>query len=269
MIQNIYVMKENGELLYHSNLSDVILDENLITGFLAAVGNFSREAFKNLIEALDIDDERKLLLYFQQAERFLCAAIVDDRDDNELVHGILRQFCSSIIEEYGNKLDPEYIKPEILDADLKRILKGKVAARKPKNFFFGLISAFILWYPLFLGAWNVTGLIVTSILGSILGNDARIFDTFLPVMILIIILYVFIMYLIPMMLAGFVSGQFKSAIWVGIFYHAFLTLIYVVMGKQTEILLLISLAFTPVVVIFMMFFLYVGVRIAGKKKLYK
>ncbi|MHA1684052.1 MAG: hypothetical protein ACTSUE_24145 [Promethearchaeota archaeon] len=268
MIENLYVMKENGELIYYKHMRGESIDENILVGFLAAVGNFGRDLFNGMIDAMGVGEDKKLILHFNQKAQLISAAIVDKRDNNLLVKRILREFTVGIVEEYGTRIDAISVDKSLLERDLKAVLKGKIAARKGRNFFFGLLVALAFLYPLFLaGLYAIMFFVENVVLKLNLSSDTALFSAFLPLMIVAIIIYIFILYLFPMLLSGFVAGQFRFAVWIGVIFHG-ATLVLYVLSRLVETMF-ITLSFTPVIIIFMLFFSYIGVRIANRKKLYR
>ncbi len=275
MIQNIFVSTELGELIYVKNISEnrMDIDENILIGFLTAIDNFSKEAFKTYIKLLDIDSRRKLVIHYQQKERLITAAIVDGRDDVGLVQSILKNFSMSLITEYGSKIDPETVNKPLIDGELGRILKGKAATRNPKISLLALLLSLGFAYPLIWAGIFTSFLISSNILSRVEGSGSvTLFTVFLPGMLYVVLIYTAITFIFPTLLSGFISGQFKHAVIIDIILWAFVlavgTLISLIVIKNA-FLFYIFISYTPVVVIIMLFFSYIGVLISAKKKLYK
>nr|MDO8085395.1 hypothetical protein [Candidatus Sigynarchaeum springense] len=275
MIQNMFVSTELGELIYAKNVAEnrMEVDENLLIGFLTAIDNFSKEAFKTYIKLLDIDNQRKLVIHYQQKERIIVAAIVDGRDDVGLVQSILKNLAVSLIAEYGSKIDPEGIDKALIDQELGRILKGKAATRNPKISLLALLISLGFTYPLIWGGIFASYYITNSILSRVVSSSAEaMFIVFLPGMLYVVLIFTAITSIFPSLVAGFISGQFKHAVVIDIILWAFVLLVgtlisRIVMGSY--FIFYIFLSYTPVVIIFLLFFSYVGVLISSKKKLYK
>ena len=83
-------MDENGILLYSKDFIKQHYDENLLIGFFTSIANFSREALGTEVKNVDIGESNKLVLVPIQEERILGAAIVSNRDNDELVTQILK-----------------------------------------------------------------------------------------------------------------------------------------------------------------------------------
>ncbi len=267
MIQNVYVHKANGELVFNKNLAPQKIDENVVVGFLAAVGNFSKEAFKNFIEVLDIGDDRKLILHYQQKEKLIAAAIVDDRDENGLVQKVLAELTQAIIEEYGSNPDPEKIDATRTEAELERILKGRTAARNPKTFWIGLLVMIGFIVPLTFASTSITQAIGSAIIPRIDISGSGLYQSFLPAILLISICFIFAQFTFPALAGSFIIGRLWLSFFAGCVYFAMtLGLLY---GMGSLDIFYISLAYTPLVVIFLWFFSFLGVRLASVKKLFK
>ncbi|MBN2150430.1 MAG: hypothetical protein JW839_03185 [Candidatus Lokiarchaeota archaeon] len=275
MIQNLFVSTELGELVYAKNVADnrMDVDENILIGFLTAIDNFSKEAFKTYIKLLDIDNRRKLVIHYQQKEHLIVAAIVDGRDDVGLVQSILKNLAMGLVTEYGNKIDPEGVDKALVDRELGRILKGKAATRNPKISLLALLLSIGFAYPLVWGGVFASFLISTSVLTQVMSSSSdALFVFFLPGMLYVVLIYTSITFIFPSLVSGFVSGQFKHAVAIGVILWAFVLVVGTLISKlffDSTYILYIFLSYTPVVFIFNFFFSYVGVLISTKKKLYK
>ena len=62
MIKSIYIMQENGVLLYSKNFLKEKFDSNLLVGFFASIANFSREALNSVVKNMDLGEDNKLIL---------------------------------------------------------------------------------------------------------------------------------------------------------------------------------------------------------------
>jgi hypothetical protein len=274
MIQNLFVSTELGELIYARNLAGkkMDVDENILIGFLTAIGNFSKEAFKNFINLLDIDTERKMVIHYQPKERLITAAIVDSRDDTGLVQVILKNFASGLIAEHGSNLDPATINKPVLDKELDGILKGKTAPRNPKISLLALLLSLGFGYPLVWAGIFISFLIANNIVMRVSSSSVdSMFVVFLPGMLLVILAYTSIIFIFPMLLAGFVAGQYKHVIIIDFIHWGFVLVVGFLISNLVignNYLFFIFITYTPVVFIFMFFFSYLGVLISAKKKLY-
>jgi hypothetical protein len=275
MIQNIFVSTELGELIYARNIAEkrMDVDENILIGFLTAIDNFSKEAFKTYIKLLDIDSQRKLVIHYQQKERLITAAIVDGRDDVGLVQSILKNFAMSLVTEYGGKIDPEAVNKALIDQELDRILKGKAATRNPKISLLALLLSLGFAYPLIWAGIFTSFLLSTSILSRVMSSSSdAMFVLFLPGMLFVVLIYTAITFIFPSLVSGFIAGQFKHAVVIDIILWAFVLLVGTLISNfiiGNNYLFFIFVSYTPVVIIFLLFFSYVGVLVSAKKKLYR
>ncbi|NMC06861.1 MAG: hypothetical protein GYA24_16705, partial [Candidatus Lokiarchaeota archaeon] len=84
--------------------------------------------------------------------------------------------------------------------------------------------------------------------------------------------YTAITFIFPSLVSGFVSGQFKHAVIIDFILCGYALLVGTLISHAligNYFIFYIFGSYTPVVVIFMLFFSYVGVLISTKKKLYK
>ncbi len=274
MIQDLYVSTELGELIYAKKVLDnrLNVDENILIGFLTAIDNFSKEAFKTYIKLLDIDNQRKLVIHYQQKEHLIVAAIVDGRDDVGLVQSLLKNLAMTLITEYGSKIDPEGVNKALIDRELGRILKGKAATRNPKISLLALLISLGLAYPL-IWVGTFASLLISSIVSQVMGDPSvTLFTVFLPGMLYVVLIYTAITFIFPSLVVGFISGQFKHAVVIDMILWAFVLLAGTLISRilmGNYFIFYIYISYTPVVIIFLLFFSYVGVLISTKKKLYK
>ena len=100
MFKSLYIMDENGLLLYSKNFMKHQYDENILIGFFTSIANFSREALGGVVKNLNLGQNNKLILLPNTEERLLCAAIVGDNDNEDLISRILKNVLQDFIDTY-------------------------------------------------------------------------------------------------------------------------------------------------------------------------
>ena len=103
MIKSIYIMRENGELLYVKNFLKEKYDSNILIGFFTSIANFSREALGTIVKNLDLGENNKLILTPIPESELLAAAIVSEKDHNELINKILNKLSDFFIRSAENR----------------------------------------------------------------------------------------------------------------------------------------------------------------------
>ena len=117
MIKDLYIMNQNGVLLYVKHYAKDHYDDNIIIGFFASVANFSREALNSVVQNIDLGEENKLILLPNFEEKLLAAAIVNPVDDNDLVNSILKNVVQDFIDQYAPDYKPEKVSKSIMDTE--------------------------------------------------------------------------------------------------------------------------------------------------------
>ncbi len=129
MLKNLYLMDENGRLLYSKDfVREQKYDDNLLVGFFTSITNFSREALGTAVKNVDLGENNKLIIVPKQDERILGAAIVSSNDNNELVVKILKNILQEFIDSYSPDYDTEKIIQEEMEKNIQKNLKGKTTS---------------------------------------------------------------------------------------------------------------------------------------------
>ncbi len=148
MIHNLYVIEDGGICLYSYNfIKNISIDEQLLAGFLSAIGSFAQETFKTGLQSIQIHDGQKLIFYVQKSERLTFCAIANEKDNNFLLEKILSEVARKFILELKDVLDnnraaiDEY---KIFDSTIKESVKNVVKDRNFKSVISGLLLSFIV-----------------------------------------------------------------------------------------------------------------------------
>ena len=109
MFKSIYILDENGILLYSKNFMKEKYDDNILIGFFSSITNFSREALGSIVKNIDLGENNKLIITAISDENLLGAAIVSSNDNNNLVTSILKDIVQDFIDTYSPYYDPDKI----------------------------------------------------------------------------------------------------------------------------------------------------------------
>jgi len=154
MIKSIYILDEQGFLLYSKNFMKEQYDENILIGFFTSIANFSREALNSIVKNVDLGENNKLILFPIEEEKLLGATIVNSNDNNDLVSSILRGILLEFINLYAPDYDPEKIIQEDMEEVINNNLKGKTLSSPFWRIFLswiivGPISPFLIFLSIF------------------------------------------------------------------------------------------------------------------------
>jgi len=105
ILHNVYLISNfTGICLIHRKYGTIEFNQDLVSGFLTALKDFSVEFSKGSGELKIIDMQIfYLLLVFK--EGILCTAAADKNDDAKITHKILSDIIDKFLEKYGNLME--------------------------------------------------------------------------------------------------------------------------------------------------------------------
>ncbi|MBY9010479.1 MAG: hypothetical protein KGD74_11495 [Candidatus Lokiarchaeota archaeon] len=105
ILHNVYLISNfTGICLIHRKYGTIEFNQDLVSGFLTALKDFSVEFSKGSGELKIIDMQIfYLLLVFK--EGILCTAAADKNDDSKITHKILSDIIDKFLERYGNLIE--------------------------------------------------------------------------------------------------------------------------------------------------------------------
>ena len=267
MFKSLYIMDENGRLLYSKNFMKQQYDENILIGFFTSIANFSREALGGVVKNLNLGQNNKLILLPNAEERLLGAAIVSDNDNEELISRILKNVLQDFIDTYS----PDYEIEKILEEEMQHIVNSNLSDNILHSPLKRLILSWIivgpLTYPLILLSIYATNFIYLILdLNRFLSLEF-LFTRFLPALILLSIFNIIILFLIPNFILGYLSPNRKIAFLNSIIYVGVSITLYFYSSEPNFAYIVISNL--PLALIFSLFFLFVGTRYSSRKFLKK
>ncbi|MFQ6125386.1 MAG: hypothetical protein ACE5R6_12395 [Candidatus Heimdallarchaeota archaeon] len=114
MIKSVLIMEEGGIAIFSYEAGGPIVDEQLISGFLVAVRDLTREAFLDSLQTLQMQDNQ-LVFGFKEIEDIgkLFGAIISDNNDNA---GLVAELLDQLLEQFMTKYE----------ADVKQVLEKRV-----------------------------------------------------------------------------------------------------------------------------------------------
>jgi hypothetical protein len=267
MIKSIYVMDENGLLLYSKNFMEEQYEQDILIGFFASIANFSREALGSIVKNVDLGKNNKLILYPSTEQRLLGAVIVSSNDNNELVMAILKNIIQDFIDSYA----PDYNIDQILEEDMEQILNSNMKNQILRSPIRRLVLSWLLVAPL------SPLLILLSITVTIFIYDIYdlnrfltpelLFIRFMPILVLLSTINIIILFLGPNMILGYLSPNWKIAVVNSIIFLVGTITLYFYSSQPNFAYIVIGNL--PLSLIFSLFFLFIGIRYSSKKFLKK
>ena len=94
MIHNLYIISEGGVSIYTKNFVKSPMDEQLISGFLLAVGNFVKEAVGSGLRRIEMETGEQMFVYYDFSTKLTAAAITSPKDHPALVSEILPEILA-------------------------------------------------------------------------------------------------------------------------------------------------------------------------------
>ncbi|HUX98449.1 MAG TPA: hypothetical protein VMV49_02730 [Candidatus Deferrimicrobium sp.] len=91
MIHNLYIISEGGIAIYSKNFAKSAMDEQLISGFLLAIGNFAKEAVGSGLKKIEMQTGEQLNVYYDESLKLTAAAISSAEDHPKLLADILKK----------------------------------------------------------------------------------------------------------------------------------------------------------------------------------
>ncbi|MHA1105690.1 MAG: hypothetical protein ACTSPN_08200 [Promethearchaeota archaeon] len=104
VLHNLYLIHQySGICLVHRSYGNIEFNQDLVSGFLTALKDFSVEFSKGSGELKIIDMQVfYLLLVFKDG--ILCTAAADKNDDAKITHKVLTDIIERFVEKFGDKI---------------------------------------------------------------------------------------------------------------------------------------------------------------------
>jgi len=151
-LYDLYVIYKGGQTLYHKRFSVVEIDQDLITAFLTAIDNFSKEVLPSSepLKVIEKGDSKVLMAYSPDIVLALICN-TDTQEEMEELRNILEKILYEIIKVYaeflkswrGNLREVEGI-GDIIEEHIQKILKKTpppdlvTLMQNPESFYFDI-----------------------------------------------------------------------------------------------------------------------------------
>lgn len=156
MIHNLYIITEAGVAVYSKNFAKSTMDEQLISGFILAIGNFATEAVGSGLKKIEMQTGEQLFVYYDSTLKLTAAAITGAQDYLKLITKILQK----VLIKFNSTIDQQLIqlgqlgKTSEFDSELNKLMGKNTAKRDKKRFILGLTLGTLLLTGLYLLFWT-------------------------------------------------------------------------------------------------------------------
>ncbi|MFX0041934.1 MAG: hypothetical protein ACFE8L_03380 [Candidatus Hodarchaeota archaeon] len=262
MIKSIYFLDENGFLLYSKNFMEEKYDQNVLIGFFSSIANFSREALGGIVKNIDLGENNKLIFVPNSEERILGASVVSSNDNNQLVTLIVKNMMQDFIDSYSPDYDLESIYPDDVESIINNNLRRKIMPPLRIRLLLSWIIAGFLCYFLILLSINVTSFMYDYFNLNRFFTPEQLFTRFMPILILLSTINIIILFLLPNLILGFLSLNWKIATLNSLIYLVITITLYFYSTEPNFAYIIVG--HLPLSLIFSLFFLFIGTRYSSK-----
>ncbi|MHA1276316.1 MAG: hypothetical protein ACTSQI_05880 [Candidatus Helarchaeota archaeon] len=287
MIHNLYIISEGGIAIYSKHFAKSDLDEQLISGFILAVGNFAMEAVGSGLKKIEMETGEQLFVYYDPSMNLTAAAITGANDYPKLVLSTLQEILSLFHQRFKEKVNQAGNLGDIseFDLELDKFMKDKTAKRDKKRFFLGIVLGGLLLTFLYMLFWSdfFDALInfITEMENLVSLPQSQKYLTMIFTsgeFSFSLELNLIIIFTPSALLGGYIAGSRSKGKLLGLifFFVIFLeALVGIILFNQdpviqiaTFLLLFALLIFIPLVMITSIIFSYLGGYLRDRRKLY-
>ena len=275
MIYNLYIISEGGIAIYSKNFAKSTMDEQLISGFLIAIGNFAKEAVGSGLKKIEMQSGEQLFVYFDETLKLSAAAIAGAADYPKLISNMLQKILKQYSEMFVGKINDPTILEEApkFDPVVSKLLEDNTAKRDKKRFILGLVLGAFLLGGLFLLLTPHLLNLITEFFNRIKGLTADplesilIFGGFSLNLELVLVL----LFTPSSFLAGYIAGSRSKGKWIGVTLFLFtigLSILILIFNRIGLLFIFMAIVYVPLVLITSISLAYLGGTLRDQKRLY-
>jgi len=290
MLHSLYIVSEHGSCLFAKHFIDTQIDNQLISGFINALGSFATEALGSGMQSLKLQTGEQLsILRFDKAPIPLIGMIIaDSRDNDILIRNILNEFLNEFSTIFQKQLRERPVS-DITEYNEFRytvdlMLEKKVASRTNLRTFLGVVAGILMIGIIVLafipaifqlenlnpGDFGVADIIFSDGFDP---SDLLAIQTLTLTIIGALMLVFCIIFSLPTIMAGYIAGDRKRGVWAAIFLGLSIGGIILISSpfvvEFAEVnAILWYIAFSPLLFLIALVFGYFGGRLKERRKLY-
>ncbi len=129
------------------------IDEQLLSGFLSAIGSFAQQTFQTGLQTINIENGQKMNFYVEKQTKLIFVAISDTRDNNSLLEHLLAEIALKFNHEMEQHLNStergcldNYKK---FNNTIITVVKGRDKDRSRKTMLEGLFTGTVILIMIF------------------------------------------------------------------------------------------------------------------------
>ncbi len=254
MIQSLYII-DAGLCLYSYKFQQTIaFDDQLLSGFFTAIGNFAQETFRTGLATIKIRNGLKMNFFLENQNGLVVCAISDERDNDYLLEELMGQISGQFILMWGEVLKTSaknFVDQfKKFDPVIENLMQNRDSPRNLKTRIRGLLAGVACLIGLFILYMYIYYTIPPEALVLLNGVS---------------VLYISLTLFATGTISGYFAGNPRMGLRNGII--SFILLVFLI-GMVIPVALPTFIAFFPFGLIVCAAAGYYGGRLRDKKKLY-
>ena len=292
MFHSLYITTESGVCIFAQHFIESRIDNQLITGFINALGAFATEALGSEMQSLKLQtgEQLAILRYTGGQDPLIGIVVADARDNSVLIRNLLKQILVDFYTIFKQKLDykrlASVVEFEEFKYNVDSILEERISPRTNLKMIIGLLvgiflmgTILIAFIPLFIEMSKVNiaefGL-ENVIFDDFNGLSAAELET-LQIIVFVVIAaitgFTCVVFLLPTFIAAYIAGNKKRGIWTALLLGASVGLVLIFSSFFSETFMEINgflwfLVFSPLLISLALLCGIYGGRLKERRKLY-
>ncbi|MHA1264177.1 MAG: hypothetical protein ACTSRS_02990 [Candidatus Helarchaeota archaeon] len=289
MFHNLYIVTENGVCIFAKHFIKSQIDNQLITGFISALGSFAIEALGVELQSLRLQTGEQLSILRYNGPIPLIGLVIADAKDNDILirnilNEILSEFCSIFYRQLIERQVADITEFQEFTYTVDIILEKKVSSRTGLKMILGVLGGLLLIGVFLLALipaivrldnFNPADYGVGDIIFSD-GFDPSDIKTIQAVtlpLIGILIGSICIISIPPTVLAGYIAGDRRRGVQAAILLGVSIGIIILIASISANIFKEVNaflwyLAFSPLLLFLALVFGRYGGRLKERRKLF-
>lgn len=251
MFHSIYIIKKNGVCVFAKHYMKSNLDDQLVSGLLTALGDFSAEALGSEPQAIQLKTNQQLSLVSYPEAHLVGVALADSRDHPALLSRLLKVILVKFSEEYHEEIkcdDPRLFQTsEKFSRNVDRILQFKVTSRTTWKLIGGNLIALSLVILLmsflfsqltpltFILQLDSAGLPTIIFVDGINPSEFLILQLISSRITGVMMVVCVLGFFLPSLLSGYLAGNTKRGVISGIILSVFTGIITFIGGSFAQV----------------------------------
>lgn len=286
MIYSIYIITENGVCVFTKHYKKSLVDDQLISGFMSALGNFSIEALGSELQSIKLRTGEQLSVLKHYKQSIIGVVLADPRDHPNLISSLLTAILNEFLIDYERPIiakDPSLIgKTGDFDEKIDKLLKGKVASRTFLKMIVGNILSFSLMLAITIlmigGAMRLSVLVDDFLVtlspidfAELNAEELATLQAITGAIIAVLMIFFIGTFFLPSLLSGYIAGNEKRGIVNAILLGLITGVLLFIGGSRATGQLNIFwwyLLFSPLLIFIAITCGFYGGRLKARRKLY-